>query len=93
MIIVGRTTDTAIIATLPILRVIEPVIAWHGAKIAECGALCTTNPLSGVIMVGFDIDNFSIVPMHDEARATPKTVSAHMLYENTNANILLEPNG
>ena len=63
IIIAGRTTDTAIIAALPIMRGVSPGIAWHGAKIAECGALCTTNPLSGVIVVEFDDDSFSIEPM------------------------------
>ena len=93
IIIVGRTTDTAIIAALPIMKGIDPGTAWHGAKIAECGALCTTNPLSGVIMVEFEKNSFTIEPMDREARATPKTVSAHMLYENTNPYILYEPGG
>lgn len=93
IIIAGRTTDTAIIAALPIMRGVDPGIAWHGAKIAECGALCTTNPLSGVIVVEFNDDSFSIEPMAQEANATPETVSAHMLYENTNPFILYEPGG
>ncbi len=93
IIIAGRTTDTAIIAALPIMRGVDPGTAWHGAKIAECGALCTTNPLSGVIMVEFNKNSFTIEPMDSEARATPKTVSAHMLYENTNPYILYEPGG
>jgi len=93
IIIAGRTTDTAIIAALPIMNGVDPGIAWHGAKIAECGALCTTNPLSGVIIVEFDNKSFTIEPMSKDAKATPKTVSAHMLYENTNPYILYEPGG
>ncbi len=93
IIIAGRTTDTAIIAALPIMRGIDPGTAWHGAKIAECGALCTTNPLSGVIIIEFGKNSFTVEPMDSEARATPKTVSAHMLYENTNPYILYEPGG
>ena len=93
IIIAGRTTDTAIIAALPIMKGINPGTAWHGAKIAECGALCTTNPLSGVIMIEFDKNSFTVEPMDSEARATPKTVSAHMLYENTNPYVLYEPGG
>lgn len=93
IIIAGRTTDTAIIAALPIMKGVDPGIAWHGAKIAECGALCTTNPLSGVIIVDFTADCFSIEPMAQDAKATPETVSAHMLYENTNPFILHEPGG
>ncbi len=93
IIIAGRTTDTAIIAALPITRGIDPGTAWHGAKIAECGALCTTNPLSGVIIIEFDKNSFTVEPMDIQARATPKTVFAHMLYENTNPYILHEPGG
>lgn len=93
IIIAGRTTDTAIIAALPIMRGLNPGPAWHGAKIGECGALCATNPQSGVITVDFDNDGFTITPMADGAYATPHTVSAHMLYENTDPFILYEPGG
>lgn len=92
IVIAGRTTDTAIIAALPIMRGLNPGLAWHGAKISECGALCTTNPMSGVIMVQFNEDYFTIEPM-GKSRATPHTVSAHMLYENADPYILHEPGG
>ena len=46
IVIAGRTTDTAIIAALPIAKGIAPGPAWHAAKIGECGALCATNPQS-----------------------------------------------
>ncbi len=93
IIIAGRTTDTAIIAALPIMNGINPGPAWHGAKIGECGALCATNPQSGVITVDFDNDGFTITPLAEGAHATPHTVSAHMLYENTDPFILYEPGG
>lgn len=93
IIIAGRTTDTAIIAALPIQNNCHTGAAWHGAKIAECGALCATNPQSGVILVDFDHEGFTVTPMADNAKATPHTVSAHMLYENSNPFILYEPGG
>ncbi len=93
IVIAGRTTDTAIIAALPLVQGCHPGGAWHGAKIGECGAICTTNPASGVIMVDFDADGFTIQPLADKARATPHTVSAHMLYENSDPFILYEPGG
>ncbi len=93
IVIAGRTTDTAIIAALPIMRGLNPGPAWHGAKIGECGALCATNPQSGVIMVEFDDAGFTITPLADGAHATPHTVSAHMLYENSDPFILYEPGG
>ncbi len=93
IVIAGRTTDTAIIAALPLVQGCNAGGAWHGAKIGECGALCTTNPASGVILVDFDAEGFTIQPMADKARATPHTVSAHMLYENSDPFILYEPGG
>ena len=93
IIIAGRTTDTAIIAALPLMRGCHAGGAWHGAKIGECGALCATNPQAGVILIDFDAEGFTITPMADRSRATPHTVSAHMLYENSDPFILYEPGG
>lgn len=93
IVIAGRTTDTAIIAALPLQRGCHAGGAWHGAKIGECGALCATNPQSGVILVDFDDDGFTVTPMADNSAATPQTVSAHMLYENSDPYILFEPGG
>ncbi|MGI9394308.1 MAG: acyclic terpene utilization AtuA family protein [Boseongicola sp.] len=93
IIIAGRTTDTAIIAALPIAQGIDPGLAWHAAKIGECGALCATNPQSGVLQIDFDGDAFILTPLADGANATPHTVSAHMLYENSDPFLLHEPGG
>ena len=93
IVIAGRATDTANIAALPLARGCHAGGAWHGAKIGECGALATTNPSSGTIMITFDADGFTVDPMGQTARATPYTVSAHMLYENSNPLQLYEPGG
>ncbi len=93
IVIAGRTTDTAIIAALPLREGCHVGGAWHGAKIGECGALCASNPQSGVILVDFDKDGFTVTPLADGAHATPHTVSAHMLYENSDPFILYEPGG
>ncbi|MDG1530375.1 MAG: acyclic terpene utilization AtuA family protein [Paracoccaceae bacterium] len=93
IIIAGRTTDTAIIAALPIMQGESAGAAWHGAKIGECGALCATNPQSGVVIIEFDGDSFTVIPLADGAHASPHTVSAHMLYENSDPFILYEPGG
>ncbi|MBO9465607.1 acyclic terpene utilization AtuA family protein [Tropicibacter sp. R15_0] len=93
IVIAGRTTDTAIISALPLARGCHAGAAWHGAKIGECGALATTSPNSGTILIEFDADGFTMTPMGHEARATPHTVSAHMLYENSDPYILYEPGG
>ena len=93
IVIAGRATDTATIAALPLARGCHAGGTWHGAKIGECGALATTNPSSGTIMITFDADGFTVEPMGQNARATPYTVSAHMLYENSNPLQLYEPGG
>ena len=93
IVLAGRTTDTAIIAALPLSRNDHAGGAWHGAKIGECGAFCTTNPSSGVVMVSFDETGFDVEPMAPDAVCTPHSVSAHMLYENSDPFILHEPGG
>lgn len=93
VVICGRTTDTALIAALPLARCDHPGGAWHGAKIAECGALCSTNPTSGVILVEFDTAGFTVEPLAEGAACTPHSVSAHMLYENADPFLLHEPGG
>ena len=93
IVIAGRTTDTAIIAALPLMRGDHAGAAWHAAKIGECGALCATNPQSGVIQIDIDSEGFNVTPLADGAHCTPHTVSAHMLYENSDPFILYEPGG
>ncbi len=93
IIIAGRATDTAAIAALPLLNGNHPGGAWHGAKIGECGALCSTNPLSGVIEIEFDRDGCSVEPLATNAQCTPQSVCAHMLYENADPNEMVEPGG
>ncbi|MCA2013315.1 DUF1446 domain-containing protein [Cereibacter sphaeroides] len=93
VILCGRVTDTATIAALPIARGEAVGGAWHGAKIAECGALCSTNPTSGVILVEFDETGFTVEAMAESALCTPHSVSAHMLYENSDPFQLYEPGG
>jgi hypothetical protein len=93
IVIAGRTTDTAIISALPLARGEHAGAAWHGAKIGECGALCTTNPTGGVILLEFDGQGFTVEPLVENAFCTPHSVSAHMLYENADPFILYEPGG
>ena len=93
IVIAGRTTDTAIIAALPLRNGDHAGAAWHGAKVGECGALATTLPLSGVLQLDFDDHGVTLMPLAKGAQATPTTVAAHMLYENSDPFILYEPGG
>jgi hypothetical protein len=89
----GRTTDTAVLAALPLMRGAAPGAAWHAAKIAECGGLCSVNPTSPGVMISVDREGFSVAPLDPANRCTPETVSAHMLYENSDPFRLVEPGG
>ena len=93
VVLAGRATDTAGISALPLSRGEHAGAAWHGAKIAECGALCSTNPTSGVIAVEVDDTGFTVWPLAQGAKCTPHSVSAHMLYENSDPLTLYEPGG
>ncbi|EIT70794.1 MULTISPECIES: acyclic terpene utilization AtuA family protein [Hydrocarboniphaga] len=89
----GRTTDTAVIAAVPIMRGAGAGPAWHAGKIAECGGLCTTNPFEGGVVIRVEQDAFEIEPLSATNRCTPYSVSAHMLYENSDPYLLHEPGG
>jgi len=89
----GRTTDTAVLAAVALMRGGAPGAAWHAAKIAECGGLCTVNPTSPGVMMSVDGEGFSIAPLSPTNHCTPYTVSAHMLYENSDPFRLVEPGG
>lgn len=89
----GRTTDTAVLAAVPLMRGAGAGPSWHAAKIAECGGLCTVNTREGGVMMRVGRDAFEIEPLNSANRCTPRTVSAHMLYENSNPFQLVEPGG
>lgn len=89
----GRTTDTAVIAAVPLLRGAGAGPAWHAGKIAECGGLCTVNPRDGGVMVRVGVEAFAVEPLSGANACTTETVSAHMLYENSDPFRLAEPGG
>ncbi|HEX4197747.1 MAG TPA: acyclic terpene utilization AtuA family protein [Caulobacteraceae bacterium] len=89
----GRTTDTAALAATPLMRGAHAAAAWHAAKITECGGLCTTHPTHPGVIFSVDAEGFEVAPLAPESACTPYTVSAHMLYENSDPFRLVEPGG
>ncbi len=89
----GRTTDTAVIAAVPLMRGMHAGAAWHAGKIAECGGLCAVSPREGGVIVRVGHDGFEVEPLRASNRCTPDSVSAHMLYENSDPFLLIEPGG
>ena len=94
VIILGRSSDAAIFAALPVMRGFDPGLSWHLGKIIECGAQ-VVEPREGqdcVIGTIYD-DHFTVEPGHPIRRATVTRVSAHTLYENPEPYRLKEPDG
>ena len=89
----GRTTDTAVLAAVPLMRGAGAGAAWHAGKVAECGGLCAVNPRDGGVHIKVGRDGFEIEPLSPSNRCTPETISAHMLYENSDPFQLFEPGG
>lgn len=93
IVLAGRSTDTALVAALPLARGCPPGPVWHAAKIGECGGLCTTAPTAGGVLISFDSNGFTIEPLSPGAACTPRSVAAHMLYENGDPQLIREPDG
>lgn len=91
IVLCGRATDTAVLACMPILKGCSEAAAWHGAKVCECGALCSTNPQNGGVMLTVDENGFEVVATASNSTCTPYTISAHLLYENADPFSLVEP--
>lgn len=91
IVLCGRATDTAVLACMPIIKGCSEAAAWHGAKVCECGPLCSTNPQNGGIFMTVDETGFEVEATASDSICTPYTVSAHLLYENSDPFHLVEP--
>lgn len=94
VIIGGRSTDTAVLASYAIWKGAPWGVSWHAGKIAECGAQCCLNPADGAgVLLTIDDHGFEVEPLSTTNRCTPHSVSKHMLYENSDPHRLHEPGG
>lgn len=91
IVLAGRTTDTAVLACMPLMKGCSPAAAWHGAKVCECSGTCTTSPQSGGIVFTVDEKGFEVESPAVDSSCTPFTISAHLLYENADPTKLVEP--
>jgi hypothetical protein len=89
----GRTTDTAILAAFPLMRGAGVGAAWHSSKVAECGGVCTVNRGDGGVLMKVGQDSFEIEPLSLQNKCDVHSISAHMLYENSDPYRLIEPGG
>lgn len=94
IVVGGRATDTAVLASYPVWKGAPWGSAWHAGKIGECGVQCTVNPGRGSgVLLRIGADGFSVEPLGPDNVCTPESVSAHMLYENSDPFRLTEPGG
>ena len=93
VVLCGRTTDTAIIAAMPLMKGCDVAAAWHGAKTAECGSQCADGAGGDGVFLEIDEEGFYVTPIQEGVHCTPYTVSAHLLYENSDPFKLTEPSG
>ena len=93
VIIAGRACDTAIFASLPAVLGFPVGLAMHMAKIIECGSLCCVPGGRDPILAELDHDGFVLESMNPDRRATPTSVAAHSLYEQSDPFTVVEPDG
>jgi hypothetical protein len=93
VVLAGRATDTAMVAAVAIRHGLPSGPTWHAAKTVECGALCTTDPLSGPVLVEIDRKGFTVESVDRQTACTPTSVASHMLYENADPFQMREPSG
>ena len=94
LIIGGRSSDPAVIASFALWKGAPPGPTWHAGKIAECGSQATTaNTGQRGIFIEIGEDYFDVDPVDPTYKATVETISGHLLYENKNPWRLTEPGG
>ncbi|MDB5862909.1 MAG: hypothetical protein JWO70_715 [Betaproteobacteria bacterium] len=94
VIVAGRASDTAIFAALPIMRGVPQGLAWHAAKILECGAAAVVNRRTPDCMFAWLRNDHFVVQAADETlRCTPQSIASHSLYENADPFKLVECSG
>jgi hypothetical protein len=94
VVLAGRSSDTAIFAGLPIRHGFPAGLAWHAAKILECGAASVERRKTpDCLMATIRADHFLIEPLDPALRCTPQSVASHTLYENADPFLITESAG
>ena len=93
VLIAGRACDTAIFAALPEMLGYPPALSLHMAKIIECTSLCCQPAGRDAMLAELSLDGFTLESMNAALHATPASVAAHALYEQSNPFEVEEPSG
>jgi len=94
VIVAGRSSDTAIFASIPVMRGFPEGVAWHMGKILECGAAAVVSRKTPDCMFAWVRKDHFVVEAPDERlRCTPQSIASHSLYENADPYKLVECSG
>ena len=94
VIVCGRACDTAIYAAPCIYEGYDTGLAFHMAKIMECGAMCSEPVAAADVMQAYIYeDHFELRPANPIRKCTVDRVAAHTLYEQSNPYLIFEPDG
>ena len=93
VIVTGRACDTAIYACLPARLGLDMAATMQMAKIIECASLCCVPGGRDSMLGTLDGTSFVLESMNPNRRATPMSVAAHGLYEQSDPYSVAEPEG
>ena len=94
VVLAGRACDTAIYAAPCLMKGYDPGLAFHMAKIMECGAMCATPVAAADVMQAWmEPDHFRLTPANPERKCLVAGVAAHSMYEQGDPRYLIEPDG
>ncbi len=94
VVIAGRASDTAIFASMPVMRGFPEGLAWHAAKILECGAASVVQRKTPDCMFAWvRKDHFVVEAPDPDLTCTPQSIASHSLYENADPFRLVECSG
>ena len=93
VIIAGRACDTAIFAAIPKVLGFNMANVMHMAKIIECTSICCEPGGRDAMLATLDDQGFELESMNPDRSATPLSVAAHSLYEQSDPMSFTEPDG
>lgn len=93
VVIAGRACDTAIFAAIPALLGYPMGALMHMAKIIECTSICCVPGGRDAMLATLEGESFLLESMDPKRHATPMSVAAHSLYEQSDPNVVIEPEG
>lgn len=93
VVIAGRACDTAVFASIPAALGYPMGPTMHMSKIIECCSLCCNPGGRDALLGTLDGESFILDSMNPIRHATPMSVAAHSLYEQSDPYVVHEPEG